>query len=114
MRGRDLRRRALSRLMGFVCALAVLICLVPLAFILFFVVSKGVSSLNLDFFTQLPKPVGESGGGMANAIVGTVILIGLGSVMAVPIGILSGVAECTWRSTQAVVLPPSSALPLTP
>ena len=53
-----------------------LIALVPLAFILFFVVSQGVQALNLDFFTQMPKPVGEAGGGMANAIVGTLILIG--------------------------------------
>src|SRR5262249_54077761 len=48
-------------------------------------------SLNLNFFTHMPTPVGESGGGMANAIVGTLILTGLGSIFALPIGILSGV-----------------------
>ena len=53
-----------------------LLALVPLALILFFVVSQGIQSLNLDFFTHMPKPVGEPGGGMANAIVGTLILIG--------------------------------------
>jgi phosphate transport system permease protein len=65
--------------------------MVPLAMILFFVVSQGVQALNLEFFTHLPAPVGEAGGGMANSIVGTLILTGLGSLMAIPIGILSGV-----------------------
>jgi phosphate transport system permease protein len=73
------------------CALSVLIALVPLAFILFLVVTEGIQALNLDFFTHMPQPVGEAGGGMANAIVGTVILTGLGSIFAIPIGVLSGV-----------------------
>src|SRR4029079_12460395 len=51
----------------------------------------GMQSLSVDFFLNDPKPVGEAGGGMANAIVGTLILTGLGSLMAVPIGIMSGV-----------------------
>jgi phosphate transport system permease protein len=73
------------------CGLSIAVALVPLAFIFFFVVSEGVRALNVDFFTQMPKPVGEPGGGMANAIVGTLILTGLGSLMAVPIGIMSGI-----------------------
>ncbi|MBI3491445.1 MAG: phosphate ABC transporter permease PstA [Acidobacteria bacterium] len=84
-------RKLLSSLFVTFCALSVLIALVPLALILFYVISRGVQALNVDFFTHVPRPVGESGGGMANAIVGTVILVGLGSIMAVPIGILSGV-----------------------
>ena len=68
-----------------------LVALVPLAFVLFFVISQGIQALNLDFFTQMPKPVGERGGGMANAIVGTLMITGLGSMFAIPIGILSGV-----------------------
>src|SRR5262245_23761991 len=71
--------------------LSVLIALVPLAFILFFVVARGIQALNLQFFVATPKPVGELGGGMSNAIVGTLILIGIGSIFAIPIGILSGV-----------------------
>jgi phosphate transport system permease protein len=59
--------------------------------ILFFVISQGVQALSLEFFTSMPKPVGERGGGMANSIVGTLMLTGLGSMFAVPIGILSGV-----------------------
>jgi phosphate transport system permease protein len=88
---RNARRRMVSTAFVAFCGLSVLIALVPLVFILFFVVTQGVQALNLDFFTQMPKPVGEVGGGMANAIVGTLMLIGLGSLFAVPIGILSGV-----------------------
>jgi len=73
------------------CGLSVLLALVPLAAVLYLVVSEGISSLNLAFFTQMPKPVGETGGGMANAIVGTFILTGLGACWAIPIGVLSGV-----------------------
>jgi phosphate transport system permease protein len=81
------------------CALSVVIALVPLAFVLFFVVSQGVQALNVDFFTQMPRPVGEVGGGMANAIVGTLIVAGLGSLMAIPIGILSGVYMAEYAGT---------------
>jgi phosphate transport system permease protein len=82
------------------CALSVLIALVPLALILFYVISQGIQALNLDFFTHGPRPVGEPGGGMANAIVGTLILVGLGSIMAVPIGILSGVYMSEYAGTR--------------
>src|SRR5262249_23775704 len=85
------RRKLLSALFVGFCAMSVLVALVPVALILFFVVSQGIQSLNLNFFTHMPTPVGESGGGMANAIVGTLILTGLGSIFALPIGILSGV-----------------------
>ncbi len=88
---RTSRRKLLSAVFVGFCALAVLIALVPLSFILFFVLKEGFQSLNLDFFRHMPKPVGEPGGGMANAIVGTLILTGLGSLMAVPIGIMSGI-----------------------
>jgi phosphate transport system permease protein len=85
------RRQALSWLFVGFCGLSVLVALVPLAFILFFVLSQGLQALNLGFFTHMPTPVGEPGGGMANAIVGTLILIGLGSIFAVPVGIMCGV-----------------------
>ena len=85
------RRKVLSSLFVAFCACSVLVALIPLALILFFVVSQGIQAINLDFFTSMPKPVGEPGGGMANAIVGTLILTGLGSLMAIPIGILSGI-----------------------
>jgi len=87
----NLRRKAVSSIFVAFCAASVLLALVPLAFVLFFVVSRGIASLNVAFFTSMPKPVGETGGGMANAIVGTMMLAGLGSLFAIPIGILSAV-----------------------
>ena len=100
MTSRTTRRKLVSRLFVGFCALSVLLALVPLAFILFFVVSEGLQSLNLAFFTHMPTPVGEPGGGMANAIVGTLILTGLGSALAIPIGIMSGVYMSEYAGTR--------------
>jgi phosphate transport system permease protein len=93
-------RKFVSRVFVAFCAGAVLIALVPLAFILFFVVSQGVQALNFEFFTSMPKPVGEPGGGMANAIVGTLMLVGLGALLAIPVGILSGVYMSEYAGTR--------------
>ena len=82
------------------CGLSILIALVPLAFIFFFVVSEGIRALNVDFFTQMPKPVSEVGGGMANAIVGTLIIVGLGALFAIPTGIMSGVYLSEYAGTR--------------
>jgi phosphate transport system permease protein len=87
----SLRRTFVSSAMTALCGLAVLVALIPLAMILFYVISHGASALNLDFFTQLPKPVGETGGGMANAIVGSCTLIAVAAAIAVPVGVLSGI-----------------------
>src|SRR6185436_15569988 len=93
------RQLVSSIFVGF-CGAAVLLALIPLAMILFFVISEGIQSLNVAFFTNMPKPVGESGGGMANAIVGTLMVTGLGSLFAVPIGILSGVYMSEYAGTR--------------
>jgi phosphate transport system permease protein len=85
------RRRLLSNVMAGLCVLSVLVALVPLALILFYVVQQGVQALNLAFFTQMPKPVGETGGGMANAIAGTLLLCTTGAVIGVPIGSMSAI-----------------------
>ena len=85
------RRRFVSRAMSTLCAAAVVLALLPLGFILFYIVSRGISALNPAFFTKLPKPSGETGGGMANAIVGTLKLIGLASAASVPAGIGAGI-----------------------
>src|SRR5207249_4414039 len=82
-------RKLVSSLFVAFCALSVLGALVPLGFVLFFVVGQGIRSVTLDFFLQLPKPVGEPGGGMANAIAGTLMLSGLAALMAVPIGVVT-------------------------
>ncbi len=71
--------------------LATVLVIAPLAAIFIYLIYKGASSLNLDFFTKVPAPVGETGGGMANAIVGSGVLLGLASLIGVPIGIGSGV-----------------------
>jgi phosphate transport system permease protein len=86
-----LKRRAIvNRLMNFLAGAAALLVLLPLVLVLGFLVYQGGSSLNLEFFTHMPKPVGEAGGGMANAIVGTLILIALACCVGLPIGILGG------------------------
>jgi phosphate transport system permease protein len=94
------RRKVQSWLFVAFCTWAVLAALVPLAMILFYVVREGIQAINLDFFLHVPQPVGEAGGGMANAIVGTLILTGLGSLMAIPIGIMSGIYMSEYPGTR--------------
>jgi phosphate transport system permease protein len=72
------------------CACTVML-LLPLGLVFGYLLAQGASALDLDFFTQLPKPVGETGGGMANAIVGSATLVALACVLGLPIGILTGV-----------------------
>ena len=71
--------------------LSTVLVIVPLAAIFIYLIIKGASSLNVDFFTKIPAPVGETGGGMANAIVGSVTLLALASLIGVPIGIGGGI-----------------------
>jgi phosphate transport system permease protein len=85
------RRKIISAMAETLCAVAVIVALLPLAMILFYVIKQGFSSLNWAFFTHMPKPVGEPGGGMANAIVGTLILIAIAAIFAVPIGCICGI-----------------------
>ena len=94
------RRKVASSLFVGFCALSVLIALVPLGFVLFYVLNEGIQALNVDFFIQMPKPVGETGGGMANSIVGTLIVAGLGSMLAIPIGVMSGVYMSEYAGTR--------------
>src|SRR6266853_2235345 len=87
----SLRRRVLDHAMTGVAVLTVLIVLVPLFAIFAYLVYKGIGSLNLAFLTQTPKPVGEPGGGMANAIVGSMVILGIASLLGVPLGIGAGI-----------------------
>jgi phosphate transport system permease protein len=87
----DRRRRVISKLVEVACAGSVAVALVPLGLVLYFVVSRGLPALTWTFFTHMPKPVGETGGGMANAIVGSLILLVIAAVIAVPVGILCAV-----------------------
>jgi phosphate transport system permease protein len=93
-------RKTKSDLMMGVTVLATVIALLPLFIILAYLVTKGASSLNLAFFTHMPAPVGEKGGGMANAIVGTLELIGLASLMGVSLGIGAGLYLTAHRGSR--------------
>jgi phosphate transport system permease protein len=97
---RDRNRRVLSQVVSLFCGLCVLAALVPLGLIFFFVVSQGIQSLNVDFFTHMPAPVGEPGGGMANAIAGSLIVTGLGATFAIPIGILCGIYAAEYAGSR--------------
>lgn len=85
------RRKIINSLMIGLSGVAGIITILPLLYIFFYTTQSGISALNLDFFTQLPAPVGEEGGGMANAIVGSLIIISLGAAMGIPVGILAGI-----------------------
>lgn len=95
-----MKRKIISRLAEAFCAVCVLLALVPLVLILFYVIKEGVGALNLAFFTHTPKPVGELGGGMGNAIVGTLILIGLAALFAVPVGCIAGIHLSEYQGTR--------------
>jgi phosphate transport system permease protein len=90
MNRRRLRRMVSNTMVG-IMVLAVIVALLPLFFILFDLVVKGAGSLSLDFFTKMPAPAGESGGGVAHAIVGTLIIVGTASLIGLPIGIAAGI-----------------------
>lgn len=70
--------------------LAAAVAVVPLVVILAYLIKEGAGALSLDFFTHMPRPAGEAGGGMANAIVGTLLLVGVASVIGLPVGIGAG------------------------
>ncbi|HEY4229951.1 MAG TPA: phosphate ABC transporter permease PstA [Thermoanaerobaculia bacterium] len=98
------RRKALSNVVVFFCAASVVVALIPLVLIFVYVIRQGFSSLNWDFFTKMPKPVGETGGGMANAIVGTLVLIAIAAAIAIPVGIVSGVYLSEYRRAKFATL----------
>jgi phosphate transport system permease protein len=87
----SLRRRLTDHAMTGVAVLTVVLVLVPLFAIFAYLIYRGVGSINWAFLTQTPKPVGEAGGGMANAIVGSVFILALASVIGVPLGVGAGI-----------------------
>ena len=84
-------RRGKSTTMYVLAGLSAATAIIPLVLIFYHTISLGFSALSWEFFTQLPKPVGEPGGGLANAIVGTLILLGIASAISVPVGIGAGI-----------------------
>ncbi|HET9696920.1 MAG TPA: ABC transporter permease subunit, partial [Terriglobales bacterium] len=85
------RRRLTDHLVTVVAIGASALVIVPLAAIFGYLLIKGIGSINLAFLTQIPKPVGESGGGMANAIVGSGIILLLASLIGIPLGVGAGI-----------------------
>lgn len=93
------RRHLVSGVMIGLTYIAAGLATLPLLLILLHLINKGASSLSIDFFTHMPRPVGEAGGGMANAIVGTLVLITIASIVGLPIGIGAGLYLAEKRIT---------------
>jgi len=85
------------QVLTFVCALLVV---APLVLVFYYLIKSGLGAVNWNFFTQLPKPVGELGGGMGNAIVGTFILLAQAACIGVPVGVLGGVYLSEYGSSR--------------
>jgi phosphate transport system permease protein len=86
-----LRRKWTSKVILGLCYAAAGIAIALLLIILGYTLFKGVASFNLDFLTQGAKPPGEAGGGMRNEIIGTLILVAIGSIIAIPVGLMAGI-----------------------
>ena len=95
-----LYRKAKNYLFLVITLGAALTVLIPLFMIIQYVLVQGASSLTLDFFTELPKPVGSIGGGMKHAILGTICLVFLGAAIAVPIGVTCGIYLSEFRKSK--------------
>jgi len=93
-------RLFLSHAIVVLCIASVLLALVPLALVLFYVLTQGVTSLNWAFFSRMPAPVGETGGGMANSILGSLMVTGLGALAAVPVGLIAGIYAAEYKGTR--------------
>jgi len=91
------RARRWDRIMSGVLSVSFLLTVTPLFLILVYLIREGVTALNLDFFLHLPRPVGEQGGGLANAILGSLMLTGTAALIAVPIGLLAAVYLAEYR-----------------
>lgn len=97
---RRVLRRWVSNAMVGVMILAVITAVLPLLFILVDLLLKGAGSLSIDFFTRMPVPAGETGGGVAHAIVGTLIIVGMASVIGLPLGIGAGIFCAEYPGTR--------------
>lgn len=96
-----LRRKFYNRLMIAISSGAAGLAILILALILGYTLAQGISALNLSFLTESAKPVGVAGGGMRNEIIGTLILVVLGSILAIPIGLMAGVFMSEFASPRA-------------
>jgi phosphate transport system permease protein len=94
------RRKLTDRVVRGLCVLGTVIALIPLASVLYYVLVRGIGGINLAFFTELPKPVGETGGGMGHALVGTLKLVGLAGLFGIPPGVLAGIYLAEFGGTK--------------
>jgi phosphate transport system permease protein len=94
------RRKVTDRVVRGLCVVGTLVALIPLFSVLYYVLVRGVGGINLDFFTELPKPVGETGGGMGNALLGTLKLVALAGLFGIPPGVLAGVYLAEFGGTK--------------
>ncbi|MGZ3586038.1 MAG: phosphate ABC transporter permease PstA [Candidatus Limnocylindrales bacterium] len=102
---RQRRRQLTNRIMLGLAAAAAVVAIIPLVWIIAYVFVQGIQAISLDFFTSLPTPVGVPGGGIANAIVGSLITVGLGLVLAAPVGLLVGIyASARPRSRSGIAI----------
>ena len=99
LRGRQFR----SRVMVVLTCVAAVLATVPLLVILYYLFQRGIGALTLEFFTSLPEPVGEVGGGMANAIVGSLLLISIAMAVGLPVGIGAGLYLAEHRTAKLAV-----------
>ena len=95
------RRRRINAFALVVCTLALVLGALPLVWILGYILLQGLPVLSLDFLTNLPTPVGVPGGGIGNAIVGSAMTVGLGLVIAAPVGLLVGLYICRSPSSRS-------------
>src|SRR5436309_8360527 len=87
----SLLRKAFDRLMCVACALVTALAILPLLLVIYYVARQGLPALTATFFTHLPAPVGETGGGMKNSIFGTLMLLAIACTIGVPLGLLGGI-----------------------
>ena len=101
MKDRRLQRRILADKL-FRCLIVVLsfVCILPMFLILFYIIKNGISVINWGFLVNLPKPMGETGGGISNALAGSAILVLIASVISIPIGILAGIYLSEYRKVR--------------
>jgi phosphate transport system permease protein len=85
------RRKLINQSMLLLSSLGAAIAVILLLLILGYIIFRGVAFINLDFLTQASRPIGEAGGGMRNEIIGTLLLVGIGSVVAIPVGLMAGI-----------------------
>ena len=98
--GRARRRKFIGRVMEGLATAAAVLAVAVLAIVVISVAKRGLPAINLDFFTQNAAPAGQSGGGIANAIVGTVIVIAIATLIAVPAGVLLAIFNTEFAPTR--------------